>query len=74
MPHNLIMTAEELILFPKHSYVKEQPHTALVLHHNSFKHKNVQVSYLNCRRPLLPSQTIKTTASKETVTENAEPI
>ena len=37
-----MMTAEEFILIPKHSNVKEQPHAARVLHDN-IKHK-----MLNC--------------------------
>ena len=35
--------------------------------------KNAQLSYLNRLRPQLPPQTSKTTATKETFTENAEP-
>ena len=67
------MTAEEFILIPKHLYVEEQPHAARLLHDNSIKHKNAQLSYLNPLRPQLPPQTSETTAKKETVTENAEP-
>ena len=37
------------------------------------KHKNAQSSYLNRLRPLLHHPTIKTTASKETLTKNSEP-
>ena len=71
VPHNLIMTAEEFILIPKHLYVKEQPDAARVLHDNNIKHKNAQLSYLHRLRPQLPPQTSKTTATKETFTENA---
>ena len=68
------MTDKEFILIPKHLYVKEQPHAARVLHDNTIKHKNAQISYLNLLRPQLPPQTSKTTATKETFTENtAEP-
>ena len=66
------MTAEELILIPKHLYVKEQPHAARVLHDKNIKHKNAQLSYLNWLRPQLPPQTSQTTATKETITENVE--
>ena len=65
------MTAEEFILISKHSYDKEQPHAARVLHDNTIKHKNAQLSYLNRLRPQLPPQTSKTTATKEIFTENA---
>ena len=68
-----MMTAEEFILIPKHLYVKEQPHAARVLHDNNIKHKNAQLSYLNRLRPQLPPQTSKTTATKETFTDNVEP-
>ena len=68
-----MMTAEEFILTPKQLYVKEQPHTARLLHDNNNKHKNAQLSYLNRLRPQLPPQTEKTTATKETFTENVEP-
>ena len=69
-----MMTAEELILIPKHLYVKEQPHAARVLHDNNIKQKNAQLSYLNRLRPRLPPQTNKTTSkTKETFTENVEP-
>ena len=68
-----MMTAEEFILIPKHLYVKEQPHAARVLHDNNNKHKNAQLSYLNRLRPQLPPQTSKTTATKETFTDNVEP-
>ena len=65
------MTAEEFILIPKHLYVKEQPHAACVRHNNTNKQKNAQLSYLNRLRPQLSAQTSKTTATKETFTENA---
>ena len=65
------MTSEQFILIPKHLYVKEQPHAARVLHDNTIKHKNAQLSYLNRLRPKLPPQSSKTTATKETFTENA---
>ena len=65
------MTAEEFILIPKHLYVKEQPHAARVLHDNNIKHQNAQLSYHNRLGPQLPPQTSKTTATKETFTENA---
>ena len=68
-----MMTAEEFILIPTHLYVKEQPHAARVLHDNNIKHKNAQLSYLNRLRPQLPPQTSKTTATKETFTDNVEP-
>ena len=68
-----MMSAEEFILIPKHLYVKEQPHAARVLHDNNIKHKNAQLSYLNRLRPQLPPQASKTTATKETFTENVEP-
>ena len=71
VPHNLIMTAEEFILIPKHLYVKEHPHGARVFHGNTIKHKNAQLSYLNLLRPQLPPQTGETTATKESFTENA---
>ena len=72
VPHNLMMTAEEFILFPKYLYVKEQPHAACVLHDNNINYKIAQLSYLNRLRPQLPPQTSKTTATKETFTENVE--
>ena len=65
------MTSEQFILIPKHLYVKEQPHAARVLHDNTIKHKNAQLTYLNRLRPKLPPQSSKTTATKETFTENA---
>ena len=68
-----MMTAEEFILIPKHLYVKEQPHAARVHHDSNNKHKNAQLSYLNRLRPQLPPQTSKTTATKETFTDNVEP-
>ena len=71
MYHCLIITAEELILIPKHLYVKEQPHAARVLQNNTIKHKNAQLSYFNRLRPQLPPPTSKTTATKVTFTENA---
>ena len=61
------MTAEEFILIPKHLYVNEQPHAARVLHDNTINY----ISYLNRLRQQLPPQTSKTTATKETFTENA---
>ena len=67
------MTAEDFILIPRHLSVNEQPHAARVLHDKSIKHKNAQLSYHNQRRPQLPPQIGKTTATKETFTENAEP-
>ena len=73
VPHNLMMTAEEFILIPQRLYVKEQPHAARVLHDNNIKHKKAQLSYLNRLRPQLPPQTSKTTATKETFTDNVEP-
>ena len=57
----------------QHLYVKEQPHAARVLHDNHIEHKNAQLSYLNRLRPQLPAQTSKTTATKETFTENVDP-
>ena len=63
------MTAEEIILIPKHLYVKQK--RARVLHDNTIKHKNAQLSYLNRLRPQLPPQSSKTTATKETFTKNA---
>ena len=57
----------------QHLYVKEQPHAARVLHDNNIEHKNAQLSYLNRLRPQLPPQTSKTTATKETFTENVDP-
>ena len=71
VPHNLIMTAEEFILIPKHLYVKEHPHAARVLHNDNIQHKNAQLSCLNRLSPQLPPQTSKTTATKELLTENA---
>ena len=73
VPHNLIKTAEEIILIPKHLFVKEQPHTARVLHDNTIEHQNAQLSYLSRLRSQLPPQTSKTTATKEPFTENVEP-
>ena len=67
------MTADEIILFPKQLYVKEQAHGARVLHDHNFKHKNGQLSYLNRLSTLVPPQTSKITATNEIVTEKAEP-
>ena len=67
------MTAEEFILVPKHLYVKNEPQAARVLHYNRIKTKKAQLSYLSRLRPQLPPQTSKTTLTKGTVTENAEP-
>ena len=66
------MTAEEFVLIPKYLYVKQQRHVARVLHDKNIKHKNAHLSYLNRLRPQLPPQTSKTTATKETFTENVE--
>ena len=66
------MTAEEFTLIPKQLYVKEQPHAARVLHDNTIKHKNAQLSYFNRLRPQLTPQTSKTTATKEIFPENAD--
>ena len=67
------MTAEEFIVIPKHLYVKEQSHAARVFNDNISIQKNAQLSDLNRLRHQLPPQTSKTTATKETFTENAEP-
>ena len=51
------MAAEEFVLFPKHKYIREQPHALQVLINGSIKHKKPQLSYLNRMRPLiLPKQ------------------
>ena len=52
--------------------MKEQPHAARLWYDNSFKHENAHLSYLNLLRPLLPPQTSKTNATKDTFMENAE--
>ena len=69
--HNLIMTAEEIILIPKHLYVKEQPHAVLVLHDDKNKNKSARLSYLKWLRLQLLPQTSQTTATKETFTKIA---
>ena len=53
------MTAEELILIPKHLNVKEQPHAARVFHDDTIEHKNGQIFYLNRLRPQLAPQTVR---------------
>ena len=46
------MTLKELLLIPKHIFIREQPHPAQVLLDNSIKHKKPQLSCLNRLRPL----------------------
>ena len=46
------MTAHELVLIPKHIYIREQPHAAQSLLDNSINYKKPQLSYLNRLGPL----------------------
>ena len=48
------MAAEEFVLIPKHTYIREQPHASQGLLNSSIKHKKPQLSYLNRMRPLNP--------------------
>ena len=50
------MAAEEFVLIPKHTYIREQPHASHVLLNSSIKHKKPQLSYLNRMRPLIPTK------------------
>ena len=50
------MAAEEFVLIPKHTYIREQPHASQVLFNSSIKHKKPQLSYLNRMRPLIPTK------------------
>ena len=51
------MTAQEIVLIPKHIYIREQPRAAQILLDNSIKHKKPQLSYLNRLRPLKATTT-----------------
>ena len=46
------MAAEEFVLIPKHTYIREQLYATQVLLNSSIKHKSPQLSYLNRMRPL----------------------
>ena len=59
------MAAEEFVLIPKHTYIREQPHASQVLLNNSIKHKKPQLSYLNRMRPLIPTK--QNSVSSETL-------
>ena len=50
------MAAEEFVLIPKHTYIREQRHTSQVLLNSSIKQKKPQLSYLNRMRPLIPTK------------------
>ena len=46
------ITARELVLIPKHIYIRELPNAAQIFLENSIKHKKPQLSYLSRLRPL----------------------
>ena len=45
------MAAEEFVLIPKHTFIRDHPHASQVLLNSSIKHKKPQLSYLNRMRP-----------------------
>ena len=59
------MAAEEFVLIPKQTYIREQPHASQVLFNSSIKHKKPKLSYLNRMRPLIPPK--QNSSSTETL-------
>ena len=52
------MAAEEFVLIPKHTYIREQPHASQVLLNSSIKHKKAPVILLE------PNETSNTPEAK----------